>query len=214
MMTVRVIYNYLLAILGIREMLPREIIHSKAIRECNEPLVQLIPGNGLFLDNSWMKCRRSVAQKLTRIGEKLSEKGLGIYIYDTYRTPKEQEARINRTRRELEDKFSDRMEFEKAVKRYTAGVGGGHQSGGAVDLTICDKRGIPLDMGSKYLEKSPKTVTSHPISPDIDARRKLLCKAMREEGFVNYPGEWWHFSYGDQLWAAYRLKRYALYSSI
>lgn len=135
MMTIRVIYNYLLAILGIREMLPREIIHSKAIRECNEPLVQLIPGNGLFLDNGGMKCLRSVAQKLTRIGEKLSEKGFGIYIYDTYRTPEEQEARIRKTRRELQNKYSDPKEFENAVKRYTAGIGGGHQSGGAVDLT-------------------------------------------------------------------------------
>lgn len=37
---------------------------------------------------------------------------------------------------------------------------------------------------------------------------------MKKEGFVNYPGEWWHFSYGDQLWAAYKNKKYAIYGSI
>lgn len=52
------------------------------------------------------------------------------------------------------------------------------------------------------------------LSPIISERRRLLCKVMNKEGFANYPGEWWHFSYGDQLWAAYRYKRYALYSSI
>jgi D-alanyl-D-alanine dipeptidase len=25
---------------------------------------------------------------------------------------------------------------------------------------------------------------------------------MTEEGFAGHPEEWWHFSWGDQLWAA------------
>ena len=34
--------------------------------------------------------------------------------------------------------------------------------------------------------------------------RKLavLGDAMRRAGFVNYVDEWWHFSWGDQMWAA------------
>jgi len=24
---------------------------------------------------------------------------------------------------------------------------------------------------------------------------------MTEEGFAGHPDEWWHFSWGDQLWA-------------
>jgi D-alanyl-D-alanine dipeptidase len=24
---------------------------------------------------------------------------------------------------------------------------------------------------------------------------------MTGEGFANYPEEWWHFSWGDQMWA-------------
>jgi D-alanyl-D-alanine dipeptidase len=24
---------------------------------------------------------------------------------------------------------------------------------------------------------------------------------MGEAGFAQHPGEWWHFSWGDQLWA-------------
>jgi D-alanyl-D-alanine dipeptidase len=35
----------------------------------------------------------------------------------------------------------------------------------------------------------------------FDQRRKLLASVLGEEGFVCHPNEWWHFSYGDQLWA-------------
>ncbi|MFZ9739796.1 MAG: M15 family metallopeptidase, partial [Prochlorotrichaceae cyanobacterium] len=28
-----------------------------------------------------------------------------------------------------------------------------------------------------------------------------LRQVMTTAGFANHPKEWWHFSYGDQLWA-------------
>lgn len=33
------------------------------------------------------------------------------------------------------------------------------------------------------------------------AHRQLLAEAMAAAGFVRHPNEWWHFSWGDQLWA-------------
>mgnify|MGYP002078202664 FL=1 len=38
---------------------------------------------------------------------------------------------------------------------------------------------------------------------DEEARsnRRLLYWAMTEAGFANNPTEWWHYSWGDQLWA-------------
>ena len=32
-------------------------------------------------------------------------------------------------------------------------------------------------------------------------RRSLLFSVMEQAGFVQHPNEWWHFSYGDQLWS-------------
>ena len=37
---------------------------------------------------------------------------------------------------------------------------------------------------------------------------------MQRAGFVNYPAEWWHFSYGDKMWAAYSHKEYAIYGDV
>jgi D-alanyl-D-alanine dipeptidase len=33
------------------------------------------------------------------------------------------------------------------------------------------------------------------------ANRRLLYWAMTEAGFANHPDEWWHYSWGDQMWA-------------
>ena len=213
-MKIRVLYGYLLNIFGIREMLPSDILRSKPIKECHEPMVHLTSCDGLFLNGVTMQCRYSVAEKLKRIAKLLSEKGLGIYIYELYRSPEQQQMRLQDTYNRYSDKFSDKDELEKYVRRCTAGVGGGHQTGGAVDLTLCDINGIPLDMGSEYPVKCPEMVTSYVLAPIVNERRRLLCNVMRKEGFVNYPGEWCHFAYGDQLWAAYSYKRYAIYGPL
>ena len=210
-MTIRVLCNYILTILGVREMLPSDILRSKPIIECNEPMVCLTSSIGLYLNGEVMYCRFSVAEKLKRVGKVLYSKGLGLYIYELYRSPEQQQARFQETCRFLQNTISDEKELEIVAHRCTAGVGGGHQTGGAVDLTLCDKFGNQLDMGSVYPDKCPEMVTSCRMPNTIKERRKLLCKVMRKEGFVNYPGEWWHFAYGDQLWAAYRYKRYAIY---
>ncbi|HAE24988.1 MAG TPA: hypothetical protein DCG33_06580 [Prevotellaceae bacterium] len=34
---------------------------------------------------------------------------------------------------------------------------------------------------------------------------------MQCAGFANYPAEWWHFCYGDKMWAAYNNKKTAFY---
>jgi D-alanyl-D-alanine dipeptidase len=45
------------------------------------------------------------------------------------------------------------------------------------------------------------------------ANRKILRTAMEKAGFTYYPGEWWHYCYGDQMWAAYMRKKYAVYGT-
>jgi len=36
---------------------------------------------------------------------------------------------------------------------------------------------------------------------------------MQSQGFINYPTEWWHFSYGDRYWAYHQQASYAIYGS-
>ena len=34
---------------------------------------------------------------------------------------------------------------------------------------------------------------------------------MTQSGFINYPLEWWHFCYGDKMYAAYKFEKKAIY---
>ena len=82
-----------------------------------------------------------------------------------------------------------------------------HSTGGAVDLTIVNGAGIPLDMGSAIDECSPRSFPDHFATATIETEQRyhqnrlLLRRVMTQAGFSNHPQEWWHFSYGDQLWA-------------
>ncbi|MEV6982635.1 M15 family metallopeptidase [Sphaerisporangium sp. NPDC051017] len=39
------------------------------------------------------------------------------------------------------------------------------------------------------------------ISTEAAGRRHVLGEALEAAGLVNYPTEWWHWSYGNRYWA-------------
>lgn len=82
-----------------------------------------------------------------------------------------------------------------------------HSSGGAIDLTIVDSDGCPLDMGSEFDDFSDRSNTSYFESSGIKNQacfnRRLLYHLMIKNGFTNLPSEWWHFDYGDLFWSYY-----------
>lgn len=82
-----------------------------------------------------------------------------------------------------------------------------HSTGGAVDVTIVNQQGVKLDMGGEIDELSERSHPDYYLS-DQDGdnqqyhfNRQLLNRAMTNAGFYQHPGEWWHFSLGDQMWA-------------
>ena len=105
---------------------------------------------------------------------------------------------------------------DKMANRYTSPPGGSsHQYGGAVDVTLIDAQGNRLDMGTALTDYGKKVHTENSLITEGQRQnRKLLYKAMTDAGFVNYPLEWWHYSYGDRMWAAYTLKSECFYGPI
>ncbi|MGW5636401.1 M15 family metallopeptidase [Streptomyces sp. NPDC003832] len=81
-----------------------------------------------------------------------------------------------------------------------------HVSGGAVDLTLCTDDGAELPLGTE-VNATPEESEGgcRTGAPNIDAgaraNRAVMGRAMAAAGFVNYPTEWWHWSYGDRYWA-------------
>ena len=82
-----------------------------------------------------------------------------------------------------------------------------HSTGAAVDLTVANAQGESLNMGSDIDEISPRSYPDHfadSTDPDqhrYHQHRHVLKAAMLSAGFCQHPNEWWHFSWGDQLWA-------------
>ncbi len=82
-----------------------------------------------------------------------------------------------------------------------------HSTGGAIDITLVNEQGHPVNMGTAIDEVSPLSYpdyfanSTNPIERQYHAYRQLLWSIMQKVGFQRHPNEWWHFSFGDQMWA-------------
>jgi D-alanyl-D-alanine dipeptidase len=87
-----------------------------------------------------------------------------------------------------------------------------HATGGAIDLTLCDRNGVPLNLGTEFDDFSEKANTRYfenqdwqgatTLESDIESGmlRRVLFYAMTQQGFTNFPNEWWHYDFGNQWW--------------
>ncbi len=91
-----------------------------------------------------------------------------------------------------------------------------HCCGAAVDVDVLDvKSGKLLDFGCPVnTDSSIAFLHSSKITSSQKANRIMLLKVMLRAGFASYYAEWWHFSYGDQLWAHFYNQKNALYGVI
>ncbi|MFN9173360.1 MAG: M15 family metallopeptidase [Synechocystis sp.] len=88
-----------------------------------------------------------------------------------------------------------------------------HSTGAALDITLLDETGNPVAMGGEidelsprsqpdyYRQLTPKNSTEAQTFAQYQQQRDLLNTIMETAGFLRHPGEWWHFSKGDQFWA-------------
>ena len=94
--------------------------------------------------------------------------------------------------------------------------GGRHNYGVAVDLTIVDASGNPLDMGSPFdhfgeeahLGNEEARVRAGLFNKGVPANRSLMRRLLGAEGLRPYDKEWWH--YQEQMPMSEVRKRYQL----
>lgn len=80
-----------------------------------------------------------------------------------------------------------------------------HTTGGAVDLTLT-LGGVPVDMGTVFDDTTPRAFTDYYErnsrgAESVRNHRRLLHHVMTSAGFSSYECEWWHFAYGERMWA-------------
>jgi len=182
------------------------------------------------------KLREEVVNRLVNVNDYLiSKSSFNLLIYDSWRPLEVQEFMFKRgfllvcEKSDIDISFENIKSYPSILKKvekfwaypsYETRCPPPHSTGGALDVCLSDKDGNLLEMGSMVDQMDE---TSNPyFYANIkneeaiiwNSRRNLLREIMTKFGFVQHPNEWWHFSYGDQLWAWKNKKENALYGKI
>jgi len=152
--------------------------------------------------------REGVAERLACARRMLAPVGT-LVVHEGLRSIDRQRALFAGYLAELRDLYPDagQQELQSLCSRFVAPVDvAPHVAGAAVDVSLCDADGSPVDLGTP-VDASPESsagacyFSAAGISAEARRLRHALAWAMCACGFVNYPTEWWHWSYGDRYWA-------------
>jgi D-alanyl-D-alanine dipeptidase len=196
------------------------------VRDCRERLVDLLSRGVACVDMSRgprasRMARTGLADRL-RLADRSLPRGLRLQVAEGFRTAAAQLAIIDAYTESLRRAHADlgRDEITRLSSRFVAPLAvAPHVAGAAVDVTVVDSHGEPLDMGTP-IDATPEQSSgacffdARDISADARANRALLAAAMHRAGLVNYPTEWWHWSFGDRYWAYVTGSRHAVYGAI
>ncbi len=198
------------------------------INESHEPLTEVCESEKMIfakniqtiLDHSPYILRDSVVTMLNKASQNLPD-GYNLVIIDTVRPLERQQNNWDKKFEEFSQKhpYETKEQIEARVGLVVARPNrfANHNCGGAVDVCLCDQYNNIVDCG--YLPQDIKEMefvkmfSSH-ISDEQKTNRKILRDAMTNAGFVYYPGEWWHYCYGDRMWAVYTKRSTCQYGPI
>jgi D-alanyl-D-alanine dipeptidase len=187
-------------------------------------------------DPFWV--RQGVLERLKRSQDYLSEiqPDYRIAIFDAYRPIAVQQFMVNHSLAELaasrglamdsstnDQKTALMAEVSKfwAIPSNNPQTPTPHSTGAAIDVTLYQVSSKePVDMGSPIDEISDRSLPDYFANSNCESEQKyhrdrqLLNQVMTHSGFQSHPHEWWHFSYGDQMWAWLSEHPPALYGGI
>jgi D-alanyl-D-alanine dipeptidase len=184
------------------------------VQENGEPLCDLRRYPGFVLDprmadpeGAFAHVRSGVAVRLVAAQEHLPG-GLRFLVVEGYRPLALQTAYFERCLADLRaahPEWSEALAYREASRSLSPPEIGPHVCGAAIDLTLCTADGVELPLGGEVnadLEDDPACSTAASgLAPEAAGNRRLLVDTLTAAGMVNYPTEWWHWSYGDRYWA-------------
>ena len=116
----------------------------------------------------------------------------------------------------LKDKELAYQETSKSVSPFIDNIPT-HATGAAIDITlfyIDDQANKLMDLGKFDVISGPNEqqyTFSENTNKEQRRNRLMLLDAATKAGLVNYGFEWWHYSYGDKMWAYVKKQKTAVY---
>jgi D-alanyl-D-alanine dipeptidase len=187
------------------------------VRDRGEPLVRL-PRD---LSPSGQAVRAGLVSRLLEADAALPP-GIRLRVAEGHRSTADQQAIIAAYAAELRTHHGDLTDSQllRLSSRFVAPLAvAPHVAGAAVDLTLVDVCGDELDLGTP-IDATPEQSDGRcyfaalGIGADARAHRDLMARVLTRAGLVNYPTEWWHWSYGDRYWALTTDAPAALYGPV
>jgi zinc D-Ala-D-Ala dipeptidase len=138
-----------------------------------------------------------MAKRLAKANALLKQQkpGYKLLVYDA--------ARPNSAQYDLWNALDQLKIPARSKTQYVADpkIGSNHNFGCAIDLTVADEKGIPLDMGTKfdyfgplaYPRSEQEMLKKGKLTARQVENRQLLRKVMTQAGFKVNTTEWWHF---------------------
>jgi D-alanyl-D-alanine dipeptidase len=207
------------------------------IKECKEALIDLrdqeiiafgsspeIPNNSCYT-----KIRQTIYEKLCE-AQKFLPTGLRFCLYEGWRSLDLQKElfqkmllnnRISFPFMTPEELFIETTKLVSPVVLLDGTTNiPPHATGAAIDVYLINANGNAIDMGLLIENWSldvgarlSQTDSMH-LSSEAEKNRSIMKSALEKAGFVNYPHEYWHWSYGDRYWAYRTHAPYAIYGAI
>lgn len=195
------------------------------VRESGEDLIDLRDIPELLVDRrkqdpegSWARLRAGVVARLLE-AQRALPRDVRLLIIEGHRPAALQQRYFESHRADLArahpDWDSGQLD-EEASKHVSPPSVAPHPCGAAVDLTLV-RHGVELDLGTP-VNATPSDsagacfTDAGNISQAARSWRHVLGEALSGTGMINYPPEWWHWSYGDRYWAAITGASHAVYT--
>lgn len=151
--------------------------------DCELALAYATPGNftgAPVYERARCFLHRDAAELLGKAVELTARQGLRLRIFDAFRPAEAQWRLWNHT---------PNPDFVANPRR-----GSPHSRGVAVDLTLIDGDGHPLDMGTPFDDFTAESYHGAPgLSVEVERNRHLLLGIMTTAGWDFYRNEWWHY---------------------
>ncbi len=121
-------------------------------------------------------------QKLMNAIEVFRNDGYTVVIYDAYRPTS------------VQQRWFDVVRVHKWVADPSRGMGGIHDRGTAIDMSLCDAGGVELEMPTPMHSFTEESARNSEIMTET-ARNNMdyMTRVMVGCGFTYINSEWWHF---------------------
>jgi D-alanyl-D-alanine dipeptidase len=214
----------------------QEIVNIPII-ECGESLIDIKNSHEIqygavpeceLTQNDYTKMRKTIFEKLCRAQVNLPHRWK-FRLYEGYRSLRVQEMLFEQEYARVVQRYphkTNEFYFHETTRVVSPVINldgtqniPPHNTGAAVDIEIISDKGDLIDMGMavkdwSIIDPALFATNCKSVSLSVQQNRKMLLEVMEKEGFVNYPTEWWHFSYGDRYWAYHQPVKKAIFGSI